>query len=90
MCDLRNVSSAKAIPGRSSSATSCEYGQLMAGPSSRAGAAAPANPFAGPRLSLDISEEGREVKSVLGVPELALAERVGADEASVNGEGGVV
>jgi hypothetical protein len=44
---------------------------------------------AGPRLSLDTSE-GSDVKSVLGVLALALAKRVGAEEASVKGEGGVV
>ena len=43
----------------------------------------------GPRLSLDTSE-GSDVKSVLGVPTLALAKSVGAEEASVKGEGGVV
>ena len=85
MCDLRNVSSAKAIPGRSSSATSCEYGQLTVGPSS---SVVDADFFEGPRLSFDTSEEGSDVNSVLGV--LALAKRVGAEEASVKGEGGVV
>ena len=54
----------------------------------------------GPRLSLDTSE-GSDVKSVYGVPALALAlvltpadaaerERAGAEELSVSGEGGVV
>jgi len=79
MKDLRNVSSANAMPGMSSRATLCEYGQVTVGPSPRGGF------LAGPRLSLNTSE-GRDVNSVLGVP--ALAEGVGAEEASVNGEGG--
>ena len=43
-----------------------------------------------PRLSLDTSE-GSDVKSVYSVPALAVeAERAGAEELSVNGEGGEV
>jgi hypothetical protein len=94
MRDLRNVSSAYAMPGISSNAMVCEYGQVEAGPSSSGGGFLAAT--GGSRLSLDISE-GSEVKSVLGVPMLALvpglAERereVGAEEASVSGDGGVV
>jgi len=94
MRDLRNVSRAYAMPGISSNATLSEYGQVTAGPSSSGGGFLAA--AGGPRLSLDTSE-GSEVKSVLGVPMLvpvpALAERervVGAEEASVSGDGGVV
>ena len=92
MRDLRNVSSAYAMPGKSSNATLCEYGQVTAGPSSSGGGSLAAAD--GLRLNLDTSE-GSEVKSVLGVPmlvfvpTLAESEReVGAEEASVNGEGG--
>ena len=77
------------MPGKSSSATLCEYGQVTVGPSSSGGRFFGAG---GPRLSLDTSE-GSEVRSVLGVPVLvpglAERERVGAEEVSVNGDGGV-
>jgi hypothetical protein len=87
MCDLRNVSSAYAMPGMSSSAAPCEYGHETAGGSAR-------EENFGPRLSLDMSD-GSDVKSVYGVPGPVLvaadaADRAGAEELSVKGEGGVV
>jgi hypothetical protein len=91
---LRKVSSAYAIPGISSSAAAWAYGHETAGGSGSAGFLT-----GGPRLSLDTSE-GSDVKSVNGVPALVLPlvlaadaaerERAGAEELSVNGEGGVV
>lgn len=96
---MRKVSSAYAIPGISSSAAAWEYGHDTAGGSGSAGVFFELL-MGGPRLSLDTSE-GSDVKSVYGVPALALAlvltpadaaerERAGAEELSVSGEGGVV
>ena len=91
MCDLRNVSSAYAMPGMSSSAAPCEYGHATAGGSASAREGLLTG---GPRLSLDMSD-GSDVKSVYGVPGPVLvaadaADRAGAEELSVNGDGGVV
>jgi hypothetical protein len=75
------MSSAYVMPGISSRAVSCEYGQLIGGGSARTGF------LTVPRLRLETSE-GNEVRSVLGV--LSLEKMAGTEEASVNGEGGVV
>jgi hypothetical protein len=92
MRDLRNVSSAYAMPGISSSATLGKYGQVTVGPSSSGGERDLVFLVeGGPRLSFDTSD-GSEVNSVLGVVFALVAERdnVGAEEVSVNGDGGVV